>query len=288
MNRAAIVVASLIALAGVSGMAHSAVIGFEDFQGGSINLSGTANVFDFGAGGGVGGDVFGRVSRFDGGSGTGGPFDVWDDSVADTSGGGAPFPADVLGVAGQNTEAFFALNDADGLGGLNNATWTFDISSALAITSIDIDQGAMGDFELGSSDGYLIEARIDGNPYQTIFQSIPNETIDPYTYRPMDDGDVVSLNDPLELFIDGGLIAADVLDKSDPTTGAFDTYTSLLLAGGSGSTLDIRVSWAGAPSGSEPQAIDNITVNGVVIPEPASVALLLLAGVGLAFGRRGR
>jgi hypothetical protein len=52
------------------------------------------------------------------------------------------------------------------------------------------------------------------------------------------------------------------------------------------STLDIRVSWAGNPSGSEPQGIDNITINGVV-PEPGSLALLALGGLMIARRRRG-
>ena len=106
----------------------AAVIAFEDFDGGAINLSGTANVFDFGAGGGTVGDVFGRVSQFAGGAGTGGPFDVWDDSVTDTSGFGV-FAGDTISVAGQNTSAFFAMNDMDGSGivpVLPDATWSFD------------------------------------------------------------------------------------------------------------------------------------------------------------------
>ncbi|MGD8406305.1 MAG: hypothetical protein PVJ21_21800, partial [Anaerolineales bacterium] len=77
------------------------VIGFEDFDGGAINLSSTSNVYDYDAGGGSLGDVFGRVSAFFGG-GTGMPFDVADDTVADVSGGGV-YPSDTLGLAGQNT-----------------------------------------------------------------------------------------------------------------------------------------------------------------------------------------
>ncbi|MEM9702355.1 MAG: PEP-CTERM sorting domain-containing protein, partial [Planctomycetota bacterium] len=76
------------------------------------------------------------------------------------------------------------------------------------------------------------------------------------------------------------------LDKSDPTTGNFDTYTSVGLAGLSGTTLDIRVSWAGTPSGGEPIGFDNFTVNGSIaaIPEPGSMALVGLVGLGGAFG----
>lgn len=272
--------AAMLALA--SYPVSAAVVGFEDFDGGAINLSSTANVFDFDAGGGAGGDVFGRVEPFV----TGMPFDVADDSAADVSGDGtgSAFPADSLGIIGQNSTAIFALNDADGTA-VNNAVWTFDISSATALTSISIDIGAMGDFEASSSDGFLIEAQIDGGGYATIFEATTDEAFDSFAYRAMDDGDVFSLNDPLQLFIDGAATAAGYLDKSDPTTGLMDTYTSNLVLGQSGSTLDIRLSWAGSPSGSEPQGIDNITVNGVVIPEPAS-ALLGLVGLSLVGLRR--
>jgi hypothetical protein len=271
----------------IASTAGADVIGYEDFDGGAINLITTTNVFDFGAGGGAGGDVFGRVSQFNGGSGTGGPFDVWDDSVSDTSGGGV-FASDVIAVAGQNSSAFFAMNDSDavldGSGApLNNAVWQFDISSAISITDIQIDIGAFGDFEASSTDGFLIEAQIDGGGWNEIFKGRTNEAIN-HTYRAFDDGDVLTVNDPLELFIDGSGTAAGVLDKSDPTSGAFDTYTSLALAGSSGSVLEIRISWAGTPSGSEPMGMDNITINGT-IPAPGVIALLGVAGL---VGRRRR
>ena len=75
-----------------------AKIAFEDFDGGAVNLINTDNVFDYDAGEGALGDVFGRVD----GSTTGMPFDVVDDTVADISGGGIR-PSDTLGLAGQNT-----------------------------------------------------------------------------------------------------------------------------------------------------------------------------------------
>ncbi len=257
--------------------APTAIIGLEDFDGGAVNLSSASNVFDFGAGGGSGGDVFGRVDGQLGGTGM--PFDVADDTVADVSGArtGSAYPSDTLGLAGQNTTAFFALNDMDGADGpsLTDATWTFDISSASSLTSIQIDIGALGDFEASSSDGFLIEARIDSASYQTIFAAITDESASK-TYRPLDGGYIFSGDDPLQLFIDGAATPIGFLDKSDPTTGNFDTYVSTLLAGQSGSTLDIRVSWSGTPSGSEPMGIDNITINGETSPTPP---ILLLSEV---------
>jgi hypothetical protein len=266
-----------------AGTAAADVVGFEDFDGGAFNLSSSTNVFDFGAGGGSVGDVFGRVSPFYLG-GTGMPFDVADDSVADVSGGGV-FATDLLGIAGQFTTAFFAIGDADGPDGpgLPFAMWTFDISSAVSITDITIDLAGMGDFEFASQDGFLIEAQIDGGGFAEIFRATSDDA-GAKTYRPMDSGAAATLNDPLQLFIDGAVDSVGYLDKCIAATGAFDSYTSVGLAGASGTSLDIRVSWAGTPSGSEPQGIDNITINGV-IPAPGALALLGLAG---AVARRRR
>jgi len=255
-----LVIALLLGMLSVVQTAEAApvVIGFEDFDGGAINLSGTANVFDYGAGGGALGDVFGRVDGQLGGTGM--PFDVADDTVVDVSGArtGSAFPSDTLGLAGQNTTAFFAMNDMDAVA-VNNAIWTFDISSASSVGDITIDIGALGDFEASSSDGFKIEARIDSGSYQTIFEATTDESSFK-TYRALDNGFVFEDDDPLQLFIDGSGTPVGFLDKSDPATGNFDTYTSTLLAGQSGGTLDVRVSWTGTPSGSEPMGIDNITV----------------------------
>jgi hypothetical protein len=264
-----------------AGTASSDVIAFEDFDGGAFNLNSSTNVLDFGAGGGSGGDVFGRVSPYNFGAGTGMPFDVADDTVVDVSGGGSgvPFPADTRGIAGQFTTAFFAMNDMDGSGapGFTFATWTFDISSAISITDITIDLAAMGDFEAVSFDGFLIEAQVDGGGYTPIFAGVVDEAAS-VNYRLMDNGNVpVDTNDPLELFIDG-VATGTFLDKCIVATGAFDSYTSVGFSGASGSVMDIRVSWTGTPSGSEPMGIDNITINGV-IPAPGALALLGLAGV---------
>tara|TARA_R110002049_G_scaffold185580_3_gene353827 strand:+ start:59283 stop:60167 length:885 start_codon:yes stop_codon:yes gene_type:complete len=270
----------------------AAVVGLEDFDGGATNLLSTTNVFDYGAGGGSGGDVFGRVQPFS----TGAPFDLADDSAADVSGDGTggAFPTDSRGVIGQNSSSVFGLVDSDGnidgMGNpLNDAVWSFDISSATSITSVNIDMGAMGDFEAASQDGFRIDAQLDGGGYTTIFLARPDESIDLYTYRAMDSGTAFSENDPLELFIDGALTSSGILDKSVAATGALDTYSSLLFAGQSGSTLDIRVSWDGNPSGSEAMAIDNISILGTTaIPEPSAFAALALAGLGGVIRRRRR
>lgn len=263
--------------------ADATVVGFEDFDGGAVNLSSTANVEDYPHSNGNLGDVFGRLVQGSGAM----PFDVADDSAADVSGGGIN-PGDSLGIAGRNTSNFFAMNDADATT-INNATWTFNIASALSLTSISMDIAAMGDFEASSTDGFRVEARVDSNAYSTIFLGRTNEAIS-HTYRAMDDGTTPSHNDPLELFIDGSGTAAAVLDKSVASTGNFDTYTSVLLAGLSGTSLDIRISWEGTPSGSEAMGFDNITINAVAVPEASSFLFggltVAMAAVGYARRRR--
>jgi len=267
-----------LAAAGLACSANADVLGFEDFDGGAINVSGTANVFDYNSGGGTGGDVFGRVSPGFA-AGTGMPFDVADDTVADVSGSGV-FAADELGLAGQNTSAFFAMNDADAVG-VNDATWTFNLGAGAVVTDITMDLAGLGDFEASSSDGFTVFAQLDGGGFQEIFKATTDESAFK-TYRPLDNGFVFSDDDPLRLAIDG-VDTGIFLDKSDPNTGAFDSFTSTLFANAAGTTLDIRVSWAGTPSGSEPMGIDNITING--IPAPGSVALLGLGGL-VAMRRR--
>ncbi len=130
----------------------------------------------------------------------------------------------------------------------------------------------------------MIEARIDSNGFQEIFKA-RTDAAGSKLYRPFDSGTTVTLDDPLELSIDG-LATGTYLDKADATTGSFDSYVSTLLNGGSGSTLDIQVSWAGSPSGGEPMGIDNITINGTPIPEPSALIAVLLGLGGFLLRRR--
>ena len=273
-----------IAVSLAAGPIAAAVVGFEDFDGGAINLTSTTNVEVFGTGGGANRSVFGVVTPFAGSTGTGGPRDIFDDSVVDASGGGVS-SGDAIGLVGQNATGFFALNDADdtALNNLNDATWSFDISSAISITDITIRLAALGDFEAGSSDGFLIQGQIDGGGFQTLFQATTDE--DAFkTYRPSDDGTVFADDDPLALFIDGSTTPTGLLDRAN-SAGQFDRFTSTRFAGQSGSTLEIRVSFAGTPSRDEPQGIDDITINGVV-PEPGSLALFAVGGLLIARRRK--
>ena len=294
-----------IGLSLLSAPVFAEVIAKEDFDGGAVNLSGSTNVFDYAGGaatsgpGGAAGDVFGRVS-----STLGMPFDVADDTVVSVSdSAGEPFPTDTLGLAGQNTTSFFAMNDMDGTAidpAITNASWVFDISGATSISDIQIDLAGLGDFEASSTDGFLIEARIDANTFVEIFKARTNEA-EYKVYRPMDNGTTIfEDDDPLELFIDGSTTPVGFLDKSDPTTGNFDTYTSTALSGQSGATLEVRVSYEGTPSGSEPMGLDNITINGtagsssteeVQVPVPfvaVLISMLGLAGIGARMSRKSK
>ncbi|MEM1428984.1 MAG: endonuclease/exonuclease/phosphatase family protein [Pseudomonadota bacterium] len=235
------------------------VIGFEDFDGGALNLA-SSDITDYPSStAGTGGDVFGRVD----GATTGMPFDVADDSVADVSGGGA-FAGDTLGLAGQNTSAFFALNDMDGAGIVGTSrTLSFDFGTTKRIDEISIDMAALGDFEEASSDGFRVDVSLDGGTFETLFDTRVDEEAFK-SYRPFDGGFVFSDDDPLELFLGNADTGTSLgfLDKSDPVTGAFDTFTSTLLQDRIGQTLDIRVSYEGTPSGGEPMGLDNFTITG--------------------------
>jgi hypothetical protein len=217
------------------------------------------------------GDIFGEVVAGVDGM----PFALADDSVTDVSGAGAglPFETDDDGIV--DTADFNAGNDVFGVvdnvnndnpDGVSSATWTFDITSAIALTDVTIDFAAQGDFE--PSDVFTVTASIDGGLAVTLFSSsVDEDGVQSYT---VDSGLTTDFDDPL--FINGVVLDNEFLTLSADLVGA-------------GSTLDITLT-AEADGGSEAFAIDNIIVNGV-IPEPASVALLAagLAAVGLR--RRG-
>lgn len=252
------------------------LIAGEGFDGNDLNLISTQNVFSYGGGGGGGGAVFGIVSKSFAG-GTGMPAAVADDSVQNVSGNGVN-TNDNLGIAGAFSDGFFAMNNMVSLG-LNNAVWTFDISSAVELDYIIIGAGAMGSFE--GSDGFQIEMQLDGGGYVEIYRAVPDEDAS-LTYQPFDDGDVATYDDPLELYVDGkpyeyGPIYLDYGLGAGPA--------SWLVDGLSGSELDIRLTWLGNPASDESMGIDSISIVGV-IPEPAALTLLGLGGLAILRRRR--
>ncbi len=171
-------------------------------------------------------------------------FDLKDDSGPSCA---APFAADVLGFIGCDYPGnFFAavdLTNGDNPNGVAEVSWTFDISNASNL-SVSIDMAAMGDFE-ATGDIFNFTYRIDNGPAQPLFSSSVNEaTTQTYT---MDDGDMVTLDDPM-------LMNGTLLDEN------FQTFTASIP--GSGSLLTITL--MAIQDGPEAFALDNIVVNGMM------------------------
>ncbi len=273
------VFAASLALSNVA--SADVIVAQEDFDGGALNLSGMQNVGPFPGAGGDFQNVFGVVLGANQGGG-GMPRAVADDTIASVSGSGVS-PGDSLGIAGSATGTFFAMDNPDQVN--NNAVWSFDISSSPGLTRVQMDLAAMGNFNNGQ--GFLVEAQIDTGGYQSIFQASPDTSTSGFQYRVMDGGAAFSYDNPLQVFIDGSSTAAGFLNKSDSLSGRFDTYESVLFAGQTGSTMDIRLSWThptNNPAGGKPSGMDNIVIRGV--PEPASCAILGFMALGVAIGRR--
>lgn len=268
-----------LVLAMVSLPASAAIIASEDFDGGATNLIGsTQSPGDFtGAG-----DMFGVRSRSTLVGGIGLPFAISDDSVV-AAAGNVVFPTDSQGIVGQNkSDAFFGvvdLTNPQNTGGTGFASWTFDISGAGDLV-ISVDVGAMGDFEAGS-DAFTFSVSIDGGPLATVFDFQANEA-GTKTYRAMDSGGVFTYDDPL---VEAG--TGQALDKSNPATGALDTFSAGLT--GTGSSLTLRLD-ASSDGGSEAFAFDNILITGTVtgVPAPSTLALLAAGLLGFGAARRTR
>lgn len=166
---------------------------------------------------------------------------------------------------------FFGMVDTENGNNMGAVTaeWTFDISSVSFLSSISIDMAAMGDFEV-SNDIFTWSYSIDGGPFITAFEMIPNEAISAnYT---LFDGDVFTLNDPME--VNGGLVINE-----------FQTFSTGI--NGTGSTLVLRLEGMG-DGGSEALAWDNIVIMGLApgaaIPTMGQWATFLFALIMLSFG----
>ena len=170
------------------------------------------------------------------------PFSVLDDS-------GAGFASDDLGIIGANqTEAFFGATDTvnnDAFDDAVTATWTFDVSGADGPLFLNVDAGAMGDFE--SSDSFVFAAAFgDAEPTPVLSSSVDEDATRSYT---LDDGDTFTLDDPLAL--DGVALDDDLTTVSTALDGSGSTLTVTFTAETNGGSeafaFDSLVITSGAP-----------------------------------------
>ena len=261
-------IASLLGLADV--VNATVIVAGDDLDGGHINrISYTQNPVDFVVGS---GDMFGIRSS---GALTSA---MADDTVANVSGGGIN-ASDTRGVIGQaKSDNFFGvidLKNPENPSGTGTATWEFSIIGFDNLV-LSIDAGAMGDFE--GTEFFTFSVSIDGTPPTDVINFLANTT-DSQTYRPLDIGTVTALDDPLEF-------SGTKLDKTDPATGALDTFTNFI--SGTGSVLTLTFS-AAQDAGSEAFAFDNIVIEGDAIssvPEPSAVILLAIGIAGIGLNRK--
>ena len=155
---------------------------------------------------------------------------------------------------------FFGMTDTenpDNMGPVS-AEWVFNISSAVNLTGVTIDMGAMGDFET-SNDNFTWSYSIDGGPFTNIFVMTPDESTDA-TYT-LSNGATFTLNDPMT--VNGTVVLNQLTTFSANISGA-------------GNQLTLRVEGMG-DGGSEAIAWDNITIKGI----PAGVAVPTMGEWGM-------
>ena len=253
----------------VATSAKAAVIGATNFDSGVFNLFDTTITPDqanFASG-----DMFGvgnRTSPLS--SGFNLPNPITDSSTSSS---------DTIGVVGQNkTDNFFGVvdltNPNNPLGNAGNATFTFNFGQVKNLTSISIDIGAMGDFEDTSTSGtdeLLFTATLDGNAIGTLFEFKADTSIDNFAYRPLDNGNVTTFNDPLVETTTGA-----ILNKTNPNTGALDTFT-FDLTGLSGQEFVLIFNAIG-DGGSEAFAFDNIVIEGEDNPSATTSEPITILG----------
>ena len=147
--------------------------------------------------------------------------------------------------------------------GTNTADFVFDISGFSGL-SLAMDFAAMGSFEI--EDLFDVSYDIDGGGFTSVFTGSPVAGV-LQTYF-MDSGTQVDLPDPYSI---NGTILGD------------DFQTLVEGIAGTGASLTVRIT-AMMDGGTEAVGIDNLTIRGV--PEPASLSLVLLAGLACLTGRK--
>ena len=288
-------VTTLIACVVAIGSTAFGQIAWEDFDGGAKNLlASSVPTVDGG-----GGDTFavGALVAWPTSGGT--PFALADNSVGDV-GDTTAFEGDTEGVFGVNADfsnMFLGISDTrddgENFTGDVTATWTFDVAGYSDL-SLSIDLGSMEGSNFGYNDAtsLLFSASLDGGATQTAIHVIPDTSGNAFSYRPLDDGVVVTEeaaliatgdNPVIKTFADSGLTTTDTyLDKSVVSgefAGQLDSFTTAL--NGTGNQLTLMLT-ANVPF--EAVAIDNIRINGV--PEPSASLMSVLGILGVMMARR--
>ncbi len=194
---------------------------------------------------------------------------IYDQTISNPF-GAIPDPVDNRGIIrSSKTDSFFATDVTTG-----RVDWLFDISGASELTNIQLDLAAMGRFVFAEK---RFSYRIDGDAFQTFadLDYDPNQT---QTYL-MENGLSYDVQGPL------------VLNDGPALTNQLTTYTFNDVARRSGNVLAIRFETIGE-FGDEAFAFDNLMINGTAapaaVPEPGSLALVGLCGLGGLVIRRRR
>ncbi|MEM9247678.1 MAG: ExeM/NucH family extracellular endonuclease [Pseudomonadota bacterium] len=264
------------------------VVAATDFDGGDVGLITGFDPANDNLDGGPG-DFFGVANLGAWPQGAGVPFSIADDSVVAISGGGVR-DGDAEGIFGQNADPendFFAMSDSDAFNAQQTARWTFDIAGfsdlEIAIDMGGISDDAFGGYNLAETD-VQFTVQIDNGALQTVFDIDPVQAsaAGSFTTRPNDAGDATGGGSVLDVSGDATvtkLLAEDgseadntFVDKSDPATGALDTFVTSVA--GTGSTLTVTVT---ADMPFEAFAFDNIEITGApggTTPQAISIAPL--------------
>lgn len=297
MKRYNMLVLAAVAAASWGVSSHAALVAFEDFDGGDINLTSSSVPTLDGGGGDT--HAVGATAAWTTAGGT--PFSLADNSVGNV-GDSTTFAGDNEGVYGVNSDfnnRFLGISDTRDFTTPIVSTWTFDIAGYQDL-EMSIGMGSMegSTFTYDGATSFVFTASIDAGPEQTVFEVLPTAAGDGYSYRALDNGMVfvangnalaVSGDNPVaKILADSGLAAGNTfLDKTPASgTGAGELDNFVTSINGTGSELVLTLR---STIPFEAAAFDNIAINGSEVPEPTSCAVLAggaLAALALALCRR--